>query len=115
MRPIHRTKIMGQAVSIYRRFTRDVTRGGSVLGHVKQWGRDKSGEQKWIIDLSPDLEPGSLDEFITIIHELMHVADWGRDEIFIDQTSEDIAKTLWKMGYRVQDAPQRRHRCRHAL
>jgi len=110
-KPILRTKILDQPVRIYRRYTREVRRRGATLGHVKIWGRDRSGERKWIVDLSPDLQDGSLEELITVIHELMHVADWGRDEIHIDRSSEDIARTLWRLGYRKssQDATDGGH------
>ena len=38
-----------------------------------------------------------------IIHELRHAADWGRDEGFVDQESKDLARVLWRLGYRRAD------------
>lgn len=39
----------------------------------------------------------------TIIHELMHAGMWDLDEECIHEVASDIAKTLWKLGYRLED------------
>ena len=39
----------------------------------------------------------------TLIHEMMHAAHWDLDEEAIDTTSVDIARVLWKLGYRVRE------------
>lgn len=37
----------------------------------------------------------------TLIHEMLHSADWTKDEHdWIQPVAEDIARTLWKLGYR---------------
>lgn len=36
----------------------------------------------------------------TLIHEMLHAADWQRDEEWIEETAEDIARILTKLGYR---------------
>jgi hypothetical protein len=36
----------------------------------------------------------------TILHEAMHAAHWDLDEEAIDSASDDIAKILWRLGYR---------------
>lgn len=41
-------------------------------------------------------------ELEVIIHELRHAADWHRDEAAITQEAKDIARVLWRLGYRRQ-------------
>ena len=42
-------------------------------------------------------------ELDTILHELMHAADWHKDEdSWVAHLAEVIADTLWKLGYRKQ-------------
>jgi len=38
-----------------------------------------------------------------VCHELMHAAHWDLDEEAIDTASADIARVLWKLGYRRQE------------
>lgn len=35
-----------------------------------------------------------------VIHELLHAALWDLDEEAIDSTASDIARVLWRLGYR---------------
>lgn len=35
-----------------------------------------------------------------LIHETLHAADWTKDEEWVEQVATDIAKMLWKLGYR---------------
>jgi hypothetical protein len=35
-----------------------------------------------------------------ICHEVLHAAYWDMDESAIDEASADLAKILWKLGYR---------------
>lgn len=39
-------------------------------------------------------------ELETLIHECLHAAFWDADEYAISETSCDIAKVLWKLGYK---------------
>ena len=40
-------------------------------------------------------------EFLEItLHEILHAADWSKDEEWIEQVADDISKVLWKLGYR---------------
>jgi hypothetical protein len=47
----------------------------------------------------------------TLIHEQLHAADWYRDEEWTGQVATDIARNLWKLGYRnieeINDASRR--------
>jgi hypothetical protein len=36
----------------------------------------------------------------TIIHEQLHAADWTKDEEWVNDTATDIARNLWRLGYR---------------
>lgn len=35
-----------------------------------------------------------------IVHEMIHAAGWHIDEYFVNQLATDIARTLWRLGYR---------------
>lgn len=35
-----------------------------------------------------------------LIHEITHAADWHKDEEFVDQFAHDMARILWRLGYR---------------
>lgn len=40
----------------------------------------------------------------TIIHELLHAGLWSLDEECVDDMGLDIARVLWRLGYRRDDA-----------
>ena len=40
------------------------------------------------------------EELDTILHELLHAADWSKDEEWVEQVGTDIAKILWRLGWR---------------
>lgn len=35
-----------------------------------------------------------------ILHELLHAAAWDHDEQWVQEVGDDIARILWKLGYR---------------
>lgn len=39
-------------------------------------------------------------ELAVTIHEALHAADWHKDEEWVEQVGEDIARLLWRLGYR---------------
>ena len=39
-------------------------------------------------------------ELETYIHEMLHAADWMKDEEWVQQTGHDLARALWRLGYR---------------
>jgi hypothetical protein len=39
-----------------------------------------------------------------IIHELLHAAHWDLDETAVTETAEDLARILWRLGYRRSTA-----------
>ena len=42
----------------------------------------------------------TLSELITWVHEAMHAGNWDKREETIDQSSKDIGRLLWRLGYR---------------
>lgn len=42
------------------------------------------------------------DRLETIIHELLHACYWDMDEEAIHHPAEDIARVLWRLGYRAE-------------
>ena len=35
-----------------------------------------------------------------LIHEMLHAADWSKDESWVNDTSKDIARVLTRLGYK---------------
>jgi hypothetical protein len=56
---------------------------------------DTNGKQ---IRIATDLK--KQDELEVIIHELLHAADWSKDEEWVEVIADDIARILWKLGWR---------------
>ena len=36
------------------------------------------------------------------VHETLHAADWHKSEEWIEEVSNDLARILWRLGYRRQ-------------
>ena len=53
------------------------------------------------IRISKNLE--EVEELDVLIHELLHAADWYKDEEWVERTASEIAKVLWKLGWRKSD------------
>ena len=41
-------------------------------------------------------------ELDTLIHEMLHACHWDLDESAIEETATDIARALWRIGYRLE-------------
>lgn len=39
-------------------------------------------------------------ELDVLIHEMLHACDWAKDEEYIAEQASDMARVLWKLGYR---------------
>lgn len=39
----------------------------------------------------------------TMVHEALHAAHWQIDEEYVHETAADIARILWRLGYRRQE------------
>jgi len=37
-----------------------------------------------------------------IVHELLHGCHWDLDEIAITETAQDVARVLWRLGYKIE-------------
>lgn len=37
-----------------------------------------------------------------ILHELVHAAGWHLDENYAEQFAADVARVLWRLGYRAE-------------
>jgi hypothetical protein len=42
------------------------------------------------------------DRLETVVHEVLHAADWHKDETWVATVSNDLARILWRLGYRKQ-------------
>ena len=43
---------------------------------------------------------GDFDKLDTIIHEVLHAADWHKSEEWVGTVGTDLARILWRLGYR---------------
>lgn len=43
---------------------------------------------------------GAKDELETLIHEMLHACYWDLDEKAVEEAARDIARALWRLGYR---------------
>jgi len=72
------------------------------LGRVKQRGELGGCEGPHVpgreIDIPADGDTEN--ELSTIIHEALHACLWDIDEEAIDTTADDIARLLWRLGWR---------------
>ena len=59
---------------------------------------DTNGKE---IRIATDLK--DQDKLEVIIHELLHAADWSKDEEWVEVIADDIARTLWKLGWKNED------------
>lgn len=44
-------------------------------------------------------------ELEILIHEMLHAADWSKDEEWVEEFSKDLARVLWRIGYRKHKLP----------
>jgi len=65
----------------------------------KDWGKcDPPFVKNKKIIINPDTKGEKLLE--TYIHEMLHGCFWDMDEEAIYESSRDIARALWRLGYR---------------
>jgi len=50
------------------------------------------------IRIANNLSP--VEQMDAVIHECLHASDWFKDEKWVDEVSTDIARLLWKLGWR---------------
>ena len=39
----------------------------------------------------------------TVIHESLHACFWAKSEEKVGQTAKDVARFLWRLGFRLED------------
>lgn len=39
-------------------------------------------------------------KLIVLLHELLHAADWSKDESWVEKIAEDIGQIVWDSGFR---------------
>ena len=39
----------------------------------------------------------------TVIHESLHACFWAKTEEKVSQTAKDVARFLWRLGFRLKD------------
>jgi hypothetical protein len=77
---------------------------------VKRLGRNTAGEcespdtPKKVIRILKDLEPEN--ELRLVLHECLHACAWWLDEEWIDSASRDLARVLWRLGWRKVENPK---------
>ena len=52
------------------------------------------------IKIAPRLRKDQRRLMEVVVHELIHASDWSKDETWVEPVAEDIARVLWKLGYR---------------
>jgi len=52
------------------------------------------------IRISTDLK--NQEELEVLLHELLHAADWSKDEEWVEEIAYNIAHILWGLGWRKQ-------------
>jgi len=45
---------------------------------------------------------------VVLLHEMLHAADWSKDETWVEKIAEDIGKVLYDCGWRriSEESPQ---------
>jgi hypothetical protein len=43
---------------------------------------------------------GEQKELETVLHEVLHAADWHKTEEWVEQVARDQTRLLWRLGYR---------------
>ena len=88
-RPVARGTVCGKPVTVYRRV-------------IKHMAPDCDGmccryRDGYTISIRPGLTRKR--ELEVLIHELLHAADWTKDESWVHETSEDITAFLSALGF----------------
>ena len=89
---IYRGKVGGSDLVIYERVTRDMDDDNNGIVH-RRGGR-------YFVSVRPGLSVKKRIEII--VHEILHAADWSKDEEWVEETGRDIANALHALGYTDQ-------------
>lgn len=71
------------------------------LGRQRCWGfcQDPKTPRK---EIHIDSRLKGQHQLEILLHEMMHACDWRADEEIITQQARDMARVLWKLGYRKE-------------
>jgi hypothetical protein len=86
-----RVKILSKCWTFMR--VKELHQKGGAYGQIEH--PSKKGKTLKVDDSLTDRH-----ELEIIIHEFLHGADWSKDEEWIEETSEDLSRFLWRLGYR---------------
>jgi len=64
------------------------------------WADQQNDNERHILLLR---DIGSKAGLETAIHEALHACDWKATESRVTKVAHDIARMLWRLGYRKQD------------
>lgn len=45
-----------------------------------------------------------------LIHECLHIYDWKKDESYVDKEAKELARIIWRMGYRRTESEKKSKR-----
>ena len=67
------------------------------LDRLDGWADQQDDDKKWLL-VNRDL--GTKAGMETAIHEALHACDWKARENEVTLTARDIARFLWRLGFR---------------
>jgi hypothetical protein len=70
----------------------------AVVGHRRDGTCDSPKDKNKTIHIAQSLKGERLLD--VLIHEMLHAADWHKDEEWISTVASDMARALWRLGYR---------------
>jgi len=97
MRPVKTHSFRGRRYNI--RFDRQPLG----RGHLGVCDAPTAGRNKTIV-IRPNLS--DRDKLDTAVHEALHACYWDMDEEAVNEGASDIAKFLWRLGYRDKASEQ---------
>lgn len=77
-----------------------IPKRSKAMGHTRPISKTAKHPTRFCVVVDAKLR--GVDRLDTLIHESLHVADWGKDEVWVNKTATGIAKLLWKLGYRCE-------------
>lgn len=80
-------KINGSRVTVYRRTTTFMDTPPVSNGICRKWGNNR-----YIISIRPGLSPKK--ELEVLIHELLHAADWSKDEEWVEDVAFELVRFI---------------------
>lgn len=90
----------GKVKSVQMRGKRfKIVKSGSISSDTRGFCTDIGGPNRRIC---LDAKLHGEEELEVFIHEFLHACFWDMDEAAVEESAEDIARALWRLGYRKQ-------------